>query len=197
MRQNLAIAALLAAMAMLASCGKETSKFKSVDVTGANWGKELALTGHDGKVRTLADFQGKVVVLTFGFTHCPDVCPTTLAEASQALKQLGPDAKRVQVLLVTLDPARDTSEVLSRYVTAFDPSFLGLSGDAAATKRVAEEFKIFYAVSKGQTPGSYAVDHSAQSYVLDAKGRLRLFVSQARLGEHLADDLRTLLREDG
>ena len=197
MRHKLTIVALLAAAAMVASCDKQTSRFKSVDVTGANWGKELALTGHDGKPRTLADFHGKVVVLTFGFTHCPDVCPTTLSEAAQALKQLGPDAKRVQVLLVTLDPARDTSEVLSRYVTAFDPSFLGLSGDAAATKRVADEFKIYYAPRKGETPGSYAIDHSAQSYVIDAKRRLRLFVNHAQLGEYLADDLRTLLREDG
>ena len=170
-------------------------RFRSFDLTGADYGKSLALIGHDGKPRTLADFRGKLIVLTFGFTHCPDVCPTTLSDAAQAMKQLGPDAERVQVLFMTLDPARDTAEVLARYVPAFDPRFLGLYGDAAATKRVADEFKIYYARREGPDPGAYAIDHSAQSYVLDAQGRLRLFLKHERLGADLADDLRTLLKE--
>ena len=171
------------------------SRFKSFDLTGADYGKSLALTGHDGKPRTLADFRGKLVLLTFGFTHCPDVCPTTLSDAAQAMKQLGPDAERVQVLFMTLDPARDSAAVLSSYVPAFDPRFLGLYGDAAATKRAADEFKIYYARREGSGPGAYAIDHSAQSYVLDAQGRLRLFLKHDRLGADLADDLRTLLKE--
>jgi protein SCO1/2 len=187
--------AALAAAALLAGCDGGQPTFKGVDITGADYGKSLALTGHDGKPRTLADFRGKVVVLTFGFTQCPDVCPTTLADAAQALKSLGPDAERVQVLFVTLDPERDTPALLAKYVPAFDPRFLGLYGDAEATKRVAQEFKIFYQKVQGSPPGSYSVDHSAQSYVLDAQGRLRLFVRHERLGADLADDLRVLLRK--
>ncbi len=187
--------ALLAAMALLAGCYAEHPKFKSTDVTGADWGKTLALTGHDGKPRTLADFRGKVVVLTFGFTHCPDVCPTTLAEAAQALKSVKREAERVQLLFVTLDPERDTRTVLAKYVPAFDPHFLGLYGDAAATQRTAKEFKIFYEKRKGDSAGSYAVDHSAQSYVIDAEGRLRLLVKHERIGTDLAHDVNELLRQ--
>jgi len=181
--------------AFLAACSPEGPKFRSTDVTGADFGRELALTGHDGKPRTLADFRGKAVVLFFGYTHCPDVCPTTLVDLAEVMKKLGSDAARVQVLFVTLDPERDTPEVLSKYVPAFDASFLGLSGDAAATKRTAQEFKIFYEKRPGSTPSSYTVDHSAQSYVIDPQGRLRLFVRQDRIATDLADDLRTILNE--
>jgi protein SCO1/2 len=183
------------AAALLAGCHAGQPQFKSVDVTGSEWGKKLALTGHDGKPRTLADFQGRIVVLTFGFTHCPDVCPTTLAAAAQALKDLGRDASRVQVLFVTLDPERDTQEVLAKYVPSFDPRFLGLYGNAEATARTAGEFKIFYKKRNGSSPDSYSVDHSAQVYVLDANGRLRLFVEHERIAEFLAHDLRELLKE--
>ena len=131
------------------------------------------------------------MVLFFGFTHCPDVCPTTLADVSNALKQLGPDAQRVQVLFVTVDPERDTPEVLGKYVTAFDPGFLGLYGDAAATQRAAKEFKVYY--EKRKTGDGYSVDHSAQTYVIDPQGRLRLFIRHDRLASDLPDDLRTLL----
>ncbi len=180
---------------LFAACSPEAPKFRSTDITGADFGKELALTGHDGKPRTLADFRGKAVVLFFGFTHCPDVCPTTLAEAAAAIKALGKDADRVQVLMVTVDPERDTPAVLAQYVPAFDPRFLGLYGDAAATQRAAKEFKIFY--EKRKAGASYSVDHSGQSYVLDAQGRLRLFVRHDRIAQDLADDLRTLLKSAG
>ncbi len=170
-------------------------QFKSTDITGVDYGKSLALTDHTGRPRTLADFRGKAVVLFFGFTHCPDVCPTTLADVSQALKQLGPDAERVQVLLVTVDPERDTPEALAKYVTAFDPRFLGLYGDAAATRKVAQEFKIYY--EKRKTGDSYSVDHSGQSYVIDPQGRLRLLVRPERIASDLPEDLRTLLKERG
>lgn len=189
--------AALAAAAVLAGCYGEHPKFKSTDVTGAEWGKTLSLTGHDGKPRTLADFQGKLVVLTFGFTHCPDVCPTTLAEVAQMLASLGREASRVQVLFVTLDPERDTAAVLAKYVPAFDSRFLGLYGDTEATARTAREFKTFYEKRKGSSPESYSVDHSAQVYVLDAKGRLRLFVKHEQIAADLAHDLRELLKEKG
>lgn len=184
----------LAAAAVLAACGADAPKFRSTDITGADFGKELALTGHDGKPRTLADFRGKAVVVFFGFTHCPDICPTTLVDAAAVMKALGKDAERVQVLMVTVDPERDTAEVLSKYVPAFDPRFLGLYGDAAATQRAAKEFKIFYEKRPGSVPGAYTVDHSGQSYVIDPQGRLRLFVRHDRIAQDLAEDLRTLLR---
>lgn len=179
--------------AVLAACSPEAPKFRSTDISGADFGKSLALTGHDGKPRTLEDFRGKAVVLFFGFTHCPDICPTTLADTAAVLKKLGPDAARVQVLFVTLDPERDTPEILAKYVPAFDSGFLGLYGDAPATQRAAKEFKIFY--EKRKTGDTYSVDHSGQSYVIDPQGRLRLFVRHDRIALDLADDLRVLLKE--
>jgi protein SCO1 len=182
---------------LLAACSPDAPKFRSTDITGADFGKELALTGHDGKPRTLADFRGKLVVLFFGYTHCPDICPTTLADMAAVMKSLGADAARVQVLFVTVDPERDTPELMANYVPAFDPAFLGLSGDAVATQRVAKEFRVFYEQRPGSAPGAYTVDHSAQSYVLDAKGQLRLFVRHDRIAQDLAEDLRVLLRGPG
>jgi protein SCO1/2 len=176
---------------LLAACDGAAPKFKSTDITGADYGKALELTDHTGKPRHLEDFRGKAVVLFFGFTHCPDVCPTTLVDVSSALKTLGPDAGRVQVLFVTVDPERDTQDALAKYVTAFDPRFLGLRGDAAATQRAAKEFKIYY--EKRKSGDSYSVDHSGQSYVLDPRGRLRLLVRPDRIAEDLPADLRTLL----
>lgn len=195
MRRALLLAAAATCLAM-AACQPSGPKFRSTDVTGAEFGKSLELTGHDGKRRTLQDFRGRLVVLFFGFTHCPDICPTTLADAAAVLKRLGPEAARVQVLFVTVDPERDTAEVLGRYVTAFDPGFLGLRGDDEATKRAAKEFKIFYEKRPGSAPGAYTVDHSGQTYVIDGQGRLRLFVRHDRLSTDLEPDLRTLLKED-
>jgi len=196
-RRFRALGAAALCAALLAGCGAEAPKFRSTDVTGADFGRELALTGHDGKPRTLTDFRGKLVVLFFGYTYCPDVCPTTLADMATIMKALGKDAERVQVLFVTVDPERDTREVLAQYVAAFDPRFLGLFGDAAATERTAKEFKIFYEKRPGSSPSAYTVDHSSQSYVLDDRGRLRLFVRHDRIAADLADDLRTLLKSAG
>ena len=193
MLRTVLLAAALSAF--LTACSPEAPKFRSTDITGADFGKELALTGHDGKPRTLADFRGKVVVLFFGYTHCPDICPTTLADMAAVMKALGPDAARVQVLFVTVDPERDTPEMLAKYVPAFDPAFLGLTGDAAAAQRAAKEFKIFYEKRPGSASGAYTVDHSGQSYVLDAQGRLRLVVRHDRIAQDLAEDLRALLKE--
>ena len=180
-------------MALATAACDSGPKFKSTDITGVDYGKSLDLTDHTGKPRHLQDFRGKAVVLFFGFTHCPDVCPTTLAEMAQAVKQLGPDAERVQVVLVTVDPERDTREALAKYVTAFDPRFLGLYGDLEATRRVAKDFKIYF--EKRKTGDTYSVDHSAQSYVIDPQGRLRLLVRHDRIASDLPEDLKTLLRE--
>jgi len=176
----------------LAAACDSGPQFRSTDITGAPYGQALELADHTGKPRRLEDWRGKVVVLFFGFTHCPDICPTTLAEISQALRTLGPEAERVQVLVVSVDPERDTPEALAKYVSAFDPRFVGLRGDLAATKKVAAEFKIYF--EKRKTGESYTVDHSAQSYVIDARGRLRLLVRHDRIAQDLAPDLRTLLK---
>jgi protein SCO1 len=188
------LAALLLA-GLLTGCGGSGPKFKNSDITGAGYGRTLSLTDQDGKPRTLADFRGKVVVVFFGYTHCPDVCPTTLAELAEVMKSLGSDADRVQVLFVTVDPQRDTPGVLAKYVTAFNPRFLGLYGDAAATRRAAKEFKVFYEKQEGSAPGEYTMDHSAGTYVLDPRGRLRLFVGYGRPAADLVHDIRVLLSE--
>ena len=186
--------ALLCGLLLAAGCDS-SPKFKSTDITGADYGKAIDLTDHNGKPRHLEDFRGKAVVVFFGFTHCPDVCPTTLAEMAQVVKQLGPDGDRVQLLFVTVDPERDTREALAKYVTAFDPRFLGLYGDLDATRRVAKDFKIYF--EKRKTGDTYSVDHSAQSYVIDPQGRLRLLVKHDRIAADLPDDLRVLLKEAG
>jgi len=184
---------IICSLALALSACDRGVKFKSADITGADYGKTLELTDHTGKPRRLEDFRGKAVVLFFGFTQCPDVCPTTLAEVAAALKKLGPDADRVQVLVVSVDPERDTPELLGKYVTAFDPRFLGLRGDLAATQKAAKEFKVYF--EKRKTGDTYSIDHSGQSYVIDPRGRLRLLVRPDRIEADLADDLRVLLRE--
>ncbi len=153
----------------------------------------FSLDDHHGKPRTLADFRGKAVVVFFGYTQCPDVCPTTLATLADAMKKLGPDADRVQVLFVTVDPDRDTADVLSQYVPSFDPRFLGLRGDADATARTAKEFKVIYQKEPGTTPGSYSMDHSAGLYLYDPQGRIRVYAGQNQGADVIAHDLRVLL----
>jgi len=185
--------AALAAAAALGACGPAKPSFKSVDITGADFGREFRLTDHTGKARTLADFKGKAVVLFFGFTRCPDVCPSTLAEMKLVKEKLGKDGERLQVLFVTIDPERDTPELLAKYVPVFDASFLGLYGDANATARTAKEFKVFYQKAPGSSPDNYSMDHGAASYVYDAQGRLRLFVKPGQGPDALAHDLKLLL----
>lgn len=186
------IASLLLAVAV-AACGPASPKFQGSDVTGATFGRDFSLIDHHGKARTLADFRGKAVVVFFGYTQCPDFCPTTLSELAAAMKMLGPDASRVQVLFVTVDPARDTQDVLAHYVPAFDPSFLGLYGDDKATSEVAREFKIIYQKQPGREPGSYTVDHSAGTYLFDPQGRLRVYENYGPGPAVYAHDLRELL----
>jgi len=169
------------------------SSFKNTDVTGLEYAKDFALTDHTGKPRTLADFKGKAVVVFFGYTQCPDVCPTTMAEMANVMKELGPLANKVQVLFITIDPERDTQQLLAKYVPAFDPRFLGLFGDKAATEKVAKEFKVFYQKNPGKEPGSYTMDHTAGSYIFDPQGRIRLFVRHGQGPEPIVHDLKMLL----
>ncbi|MCU0803840.1 MAG: SCO family protein [Burkholderiales bacterium] len=180
-------------VAFAAACSPSAPSFKATDITGAEYAKAFQLTDHTGRARTLADFNGKAVVVFFGFTHCPDVCPTTLAGMRAVMDMLGEDAKRVQVLFVTVDPERDTKELLAQYVPSFHPSFVGLFGDADTTARVAKEFKVFYQKVPGTTPGSYTMDHSAGSYVYDPQGRLRLYVRHGASPDDIAADLKLLL----
>lgn len=188
---------LLSFVFALAGCGREgpprEQKFLATDVTGAPWGRDFHLTDHTGRARSLADFRGKVVVLFFGYTHCPDVCPTTLADMAETMKLLGEDARRVQVLFATLDPERDTPDLLAQYVPAFHPDFLGLYGDAATVAAQAKEFKVFYQKHGGNSPDSYTLDHSATSFVFDPQGRLRLVLAFGTPPQAIAHDLKLLL----
>lgn len=182
----------LALALLLAGC--DTSpQFANADLSYADFGKDFALTDHNGKARTLADFRGKAVIVFFGYTQCPDVCPTTLTEMAEVLKLLGADADKVQVLFVTVDPARDTRELLAQYVPHFNPTFLGLYGDEAATAKTAQEFHIFYKKQPGSTPTTYTIDHTAGSYIYDPSGKLRLYAKYGEKPEQIAKDLKLLL----
>ncbi|HEY0060564.1 MAG TPA: SCO family protein [Telluria sp.] len=181
---------------LLAGCEKMAAApvpFNGVDITGAPYASNFALTDHTGKPRTLADFKGKVVFLFFGFTQCPDVCPTTMTKMAQVRAALGSKAERLQVLFVTIDPERDTQELLAQYVPAFDPSFIGLYGDAAATATVAREFKVFYAKAAGGTAGNYSMDHTAASFVFDPSGKIRLYVRDTATAQQITQDIERLL----
>jgi protein SCO1/2 len=187
--------ACVLAIFCLAGCGERGPQFKNIDITGADYGKDFHLVDHTGKPRQLADFRGKIVLLFFGYTHCPDVCPVTMAQFAMLMKELGADAKRVQVLFVTLDPERDTKDLLAQYVPAFNPDFLGLYGDMATTQATARDFRVFFEKQAGKTPDSYTIDHTAGTYVFDIQGRLRLFVRYGQEGADLLADLKTLLAE--
>ena len=169
--------------------------FNALDITGIQgYGNDFRLIDHTGRPRTLADFRGKVVVMFFGYTQCPDVCPTTLSDLRQVMQKLGNDAERMQVLFVTVDPKRDTQELLGKYVPAFNPTFLGLYGDEAATDKVAKDFKIVHQIQEGKTPESYTVAHTAASLVFDPQGRLRLFVGYGADADKIAADIRLLMK---
>jgi protein SCO1/2 len=185
--------AALAAALLLAACGPSRPSFQNTDVTGAEFGRELRLAGHDGKPRALADFEGKVVAVFFGFTHCPDVCPTTLATMREVKEKLGADGARLQVIFVTVDPERDTPELLSKYVTAFDPAFLGLHGSPEEIAQAAKHFKVYYQKVPGKTPETYTLDHTASTYLYDPQGRLRLFVRHGQSVDPIVQDVRALL----
>lgn len=185
--------AVFAVALLLAACGSSKPSFQNTDVTGAEFGSEFRLVGHDGKPRTLADFRGKVVAVFFGFTHCPDVCPTTLATMREVKARLGPDGERLQVIFVTVDPERDTPDLLAKYVTAFDPAFLGLHGTPDEIAQAAKHFKVYYQKVPGKTPETYTMDHTASTYLYDPQGRLRLFVRHGQAVDPIVHDVRALL----
>ena len=183
---------LLTLALLLAGCDSRP-QFVNTDISEADYARDFALTDHAGKPRTMADFRGKAVVIFFGYTQCPDVCPTTMTGMAEAMKLLGGDAAKVQVLFVTVDPERDTQQLLAQYVPVFNPSFLGLYADAQTIARTAQEFRVFYKKQPGSTPTTYTVDHSAGSYVYDPQGRLRLYIKHGEKPEVIANDLKLLI----
>lgn len=176
-------------------CTPQQPAFVSVDVTGANYAREFELTDQYGQTRRLTDFAGKVVVMFFGYTQCPDVCPTTLSEMAEIKKALGPDGERLQVLFVSVDPERDTPELLKNYMVNFDPTFLALYAPLPKLAELAKDFKIYYKKVEGKSPSSYTMDHSAGSYVYDTKGQLRLFTRYGSGPKGLTEDIRILLKQ--
>lgn len=192
----IAVSALSAgAVAILAACSPDAAKLRGVDITGADYARDFQLTDHNGQVRSLQDFRGKVVVVFFGYTQCPDVCPTSLQELVEAKQLLGAEGERLQGIFVTVDPERDTAELLKAYVENFDPSFLALRGSPEQLAAVAKDFKIYYKKVPGSTPTSYTMDHSAGSYVYDPAGRLRVYHRYGSGAQALASDVRLLLQE--
>jgi len=189
---SLIVAAPLLALGLLAGCTPAEPVFKSTDISGTSYGKTLRLTDHNGQERTLADFKGKVVTIFFGYTQCPDVCPTALSGMSSVMQALGPDAERVQVIFVTVDPERDTPELLAQYVPVFDARFLGLYGTPEKIAEVAKEFRVFYRKS-GDLAGHYTIDHTAGTYVFGPDGRPRLYVKHAEDPTVVAADIKALL----
>jgi protein SCO1 len=187
----LVFALVLAACDNFAGMGK--ASFKSTDITGLAYAKDFAMTDHLGKPRTLADYRGKVTIIFFGFVFCPDVCPSTLATYNEVMGKLGKDADKVQVLFVTVDPERDTQDKLALYVPAFNKSFVGLRGDAAATAAIAKEFRVIYQKSPGKTPDTYTVDHTTNAFVYDAQGRVRLLFKHQQPSDQLVGDLKQLI----
>ena len=185
---------LLAGMLVACQQTAPTATFHATDITGASFGRDFELTDHNGQTRRLTDFQGKVVALFFGYTHCPDVCPTTLSNFALVMKTLGADANKVQVLFVTLDPERDTLELLKHYVPAFNPTFLGLRPNAGQLKALANEYKVVYQKTLGNDLAEYGIDHSTNTYVYDQQGRLRLLMPYASGVDTIVHDLKVLLR---
>lgn len=189
--------ALLTGGALLLGACSEGGKasFNAIDVTGADYAKDFALTDHNGQARTLKDFQGKIVVMFFGYTQCPDVCPTSMTELAAVKKLLGPDGDKVQGLFVTVDPERDTPEIMKAYMANFDPSFLALyAASPEQLAAVAKDYKVYYKKVEGKTPTSYTMDHSAGMYIYDTQGRLRLYSRYGSGAGALADDIRLLLK---
>jgi protein SCO1/2 len=182
------------AVTLQAACTQGKPQFSSIDLTGADYAKDFQLPDQNGQLRSLKDFRGKVVVLFFGYTQCPDACPTTMTELAQVRKLLGPDGDKVQVLFVTVDPERDTPAVLKGYMANFDPTFLALRGTPEQLAAMAKDYKVFYKKVEGKTPSSYSMDHSAASYVYDQQGRLRLYTRYGSGPQALASDIQLLMK---
>lgn len=196
MMRRLVVLSVCAALGLLAACdpaSKPVEPFKGIDITGADYARDFALSDVAGRPRTLADFKGKATVVFFGYTQCPDVCPTTMAELAAVKKQLGADGDKLQAVFITVDPERDTPEILKAYMSSFDPSFVALRSTPEQTQAVAKSFKAFFRKVPGKTADSYTMDHTAGAYVYDPQGRLRLFVRYGQPVEAWVADLKQLL----
>ena len=187
--------ALAVSLMVLSACSEPKPAFKGVDITGADYANELNLTDQNGQVRKLKDFSGKLVVVFFGYTQCPDVCPTTMQELAEVKRLLGPDGDKLQAVFVTVDPERDTTELLKAYVENFDASFVALRPTQEQLPAIAKEFKIYFKRVEGKTPTSYTMDHSAGSYTFDTQGRVRLFNRYGTGAPALAEDFKLLLKK--
>jgi protein SCO1 len=187
--------AIFSCFLLLTACSEQKQQFKAVDITGADYSQNFSLPDQFGQTRTMADFKGKVVVVFFGFAQCPDVCPTTMAELAEVKKSLGKDGDKLQGIFITVDPERDTPEVLKAYMQNFDPSFLALRGSLEQTAATAKHFKTYYKKVDGKTGTSYTMDHSAGSYVLDTQGRVRLYTRYGSGAAALAEDIKILLKQ--
>jgi protein SCO1 len=189
-----AIGLFIAFFLLLTGCAEKKPEFRSVDITGAEHAQDFALPDVNGQTKTMADFKGKVVVLFFGFAQCPDVCPTTMAEIAAVKKSLGKEGEKVTAVFVTVDPERDTPQVLKAYMESFDPSFTALRGTPEQTAALAKYFKIYYKKVEGKTPTSYTIDHTAASFVYDPQGKIRLYTRYGMGAQALAEDLKILLQ---
>ena len=181
----------------LTACSKDSPNFTAIDITGADYGRDFTLVDHNGQRRSLKDFRGKIVMMFFGYTQCPDVCPTSMVEMATIKQQLGADGDKLQALFVTVDPERDTAEMLKAYMENFDPTFLALVPTQAELPVVSKEYKVYYKKVEGPTPTSYTLDHTAGSYVYDTQGRLRLFTRYGTPPDKTVADIRVLLRQAG
>ncbi len=181
-------------MATLVACSPDKPSFKAIDITGADYARGFTLSDHQGQTRSLSDFKGKVVVVFFGYTQCPDVCPTTLGELAEVKRLLGPEGDKLQGVFVTVDPARDTAEMLKAYMANFDPTFVAFIPTPEQLAVVAKDYKVYYKKVDGKTATSYTLDHSAGSYVYDPQGNLRLFSRYGSGPQALVQDIRTLLK---
>ena len=182
------------AVLALAACSPDKPKFNAIDITGADYAKGFTLTDHNGQSRSLSDFKGKVVVLFFGYTQCPDVCPTSMVELAEVKRLMGADGDKLQGVFVTVDPVRDTAELLKAYMANFDPTFVAFIPTPEQLAVVAKDYKIYYKKVDGKTPTSYTMDHSAGSYVYDTQGNLRLYSRYGSGAKVLAQDIQTLLK---
>jgi protein SCO1 len=196
MKRRSALLALSATASLLVQgCIPSKPQYSAIDITGADYAKDFQLPDQNGQMRSMKDFRGKIVAVFFGYTQCPDVCPTTLTEMMQAKKLLGADGDKLQVVFVTVDPERDTPELLKAYMANFDPSFIALRGSPEQLAATAKDFKMYYKKAEGKTPTSYTMDHSAASYVYDTQGRLRLYSRYGTGAQALASDFKLLLKE--
>lgn len=188
---------LIVVAIIVAGCSQEALKFNNVDITGSKaFGRDFSLIDHHGKQRHLGDFKGKLVVIFFGYTQCPDVCPSTMNEMQGVMELMGKDADRLQVIFITVDPERDTLDLLAQYVPAFDKRFLGMRPDTVESlQKVTKDFRVFYSKVPGKSPGNYTIDHTAGSYVFDPDGQLRLFLKHQQGPQLIAEDLKLLLKK--